>query len=423
VPVSRKSTLSGGMLSIMVRRLIGAIGGLWLGGILLLSAPAYGAPVCVGDCNGDGTVTIDELITGVSIVLGPTPIAECAVLDTDGTGQVDVSRLIMAVNNALGSCPAGVGDAAIGTVVAMTRAVASTSSFALGLTAAVNASVNTSPAGICPQGGTNAQTCQDLGGGRVSLPLSLSDCGFATADGVVRLDGTVTLSGKGYCPGTLLPSAIDVDFVLTATLGEPAAPVKISQYALHGALGGIVFGSAPCAIAGGRITVSGSATDEIPGRGSGTVQMHAARLTLLFSEFSPKCEPAVSTIRLDGSVSVEDAFGTEPFAFDAVLGNFGVVQRADATGGTSAEVSGAVNAACTGGQIDVATSVPLRTSSGEPCATAGRSWSIARAARSRSTAARRCHASPRRCVCVNNERGHRGGRDETLPQGPHRQPW
>ena len=178
-------------------------------------------------------------------------------------------------------------------------------------------------------------------------------------------------SGKGYCPGTLLPAAIDVDLDLTATLGERSAPVKISQYALHGTLGGIVFGKAPCAIAGGRITVNGSATEELPGRGTNTVQMHDVRLTLLFGEFSPKCEPAVSTIRLDGSVHVEDTFGTTPFAFDAILGDFGVVQRADAAGGTSAQVSGTIDSTCAGGPVAVATAAALHTSAGEVCPTAG----------------------------------------------------
>lgn len=350
---------------------IGAVVCLWLVYTLLPSAPAHGASACVGDCNGDGTVTVNELITGVGIVLGTLPVTECPGLDADGNGEVDVTRLLIAVNNALGECPAGVSAAAVGTVIAMTHALSATSSFALGITAAVNASVNTSAAGVCPQGGTNAQTCQDLGAGRVSLPLSLSDCGFATADGILRLDGTVTLTGKGYCPGTLLPSAVDVDFEVTATLGDKAAPVKISRYALHGTLGGIVFGSAPCAIAGGRITVTGSATDEIPGRGSSTLQMNGAHLTLLFSEFSPKCEPAASTLRLDGSVHVEDAFGATPFAFDADLTAFGVVERTDAADGASVDVSGGIDAACAGGQIEVTTVAPLHPVTGEPCATAG----------------------------------------------------
>ena len=42
------------------------------------------AQVCVGDCNGDGTVTINELITGVNIALGSAPVLVIAVLAVVG---------------------------------------------------------------------------------------------------------------------------------------------------------------------------------------------------------------------------------------------------------------------------------------------------------------------------------------------------
>ena len=43
-----------------------------LGAWLLTGAPARAA--CAGDCSGDGAVGINELITGVSIALGATPV-------------------------------------------------------------------------------------------------------------------------------------------------------------------------------------------------------------------------------------------------------------------------------------------------------------------------------------------------------------
>jgi hypothetical protein len=54
-----------------------------------------------GDCNGDGEVTIDELIRGVNIALDLAPITECPAFDTDANGQVTIEELIAAVNNAL----------------------------------------------------------------------------------------------------------------------------------------------------------------------------------------------------------------------------------------------------------------------------------------------------------------------------------
>jgi hypothetical protein len=60
--------------------------------------------VCTGDCNGDGVVTVDELITGVNIALGTASLDTCSVFDSTGDGAVTVDELIGAVNNALTGC-------------------------------------------------------------------------------------------------------------------------------------------------------------------------------------------------------------------------------------------------------------------------------------------------------------------------------
>ncbi len=63
-----------------------------------------GETVCVGDCNGDGSVAINELITSVNIALGSSPLSACPSIDADGDGNVGINELITAVNNALGGC-------------------------------------------------------------------------------------------------------------------------------------------------------------------------------------------------------------------------------------------------------------------------------------------------------------------------------
>ena len=60
---------------------------------------------CLGDCDGNGTVDISDLITGVNIVLGNDPISVCPAFD-NGSGVVTVDVLITAVNNALSGMPA-----------------------------------------------------------------------------------------------------------------------------------------------------------------------------------------------------------------------------------------------------------------------------------------------------------------------------
>ncbi|HSQ01559.1 MAG TPA: hypothetical protein VL049_30415 [Candidatus Dormibacteraeota bacterium] len=61
-------------------------------------------PACAGDCNGDGSVAVNELITGVNIALGNSTVANCRSFDRNGDGSVSINELIAAVNAALNGC-------------------------------------------------------------------------------------------------------------------------------------------------------------------------------------------------------------------------------------------------------------------------------------------------------------------------------
>ncbi|MDX2170207.1 MAG: CehA/McbA family metallohydrolase [Deltaproteobacteria bacterium] len=69
------------------------------------TATATLPPACAGDCDGNRQVEINELILGVGIALGSTPVSACPSFDTDHSDGVEVSELIAAVNASLGSCP------------------------------------------------------------------------------------------------------------------------------------------------------------------------------------------------------------------------------------------------------------------------------------------------------------------------------
>jgi len=60
---------------------------------------------CVGDCGGDGSVTVTELIRGVNIALGTVPLGDCPVFDFSLDGRVTIDELVKAVNAALNGCP------------------------------------------------------------------------------------------------------------------------------------------------------------------------------------------------------------------------------------------------------------------------------------------------------------------------------
>jgi YVTN family beta-propeller protein len=59
--------------------------------------------VCIGDCSGDGTVTVDEVITLVNIALGDVPPAACPSGVPSGA-EVDVVLIMQSVNSALAGC-------------------------------------------------------------------------------------------------------------------------------------------------------------------------------------------------------------------------------------------------------------------------------------------------------------------------------
>ncbi len=82
--------------------------------LLPTASPAQATTPCVGDCDIDGRVAINELITGVGIALGSQPITVCAAFDTGADATVQVGELVSAVNSNLNGClaaPALFGEA------------------------------------------------------------------------------------------------------------------------------------------------------------------------------------------------------------------------------------------------------------------------------------------------------------------------
>ena len=67
----------------------------------------YTPPVsdCVGDCDNTGEVNVDDVTTGINIVLGFLPVSACPAFAIDGV--VTILSLIQGVDNLLTGCPSG----------------------------------------------------------------------------------------------------------------------------------------------------------------------------------------------------------------------------------------------------------------------------------------------------------------------------
>ncbi len=59
---------------------------------------------CPGDCAQDGAVTVDDVVQGVNIALGTTPLEGCPFADDNGDLMVTIDELITGVNAALAGC-------------------------------------------------------------------------------------------------------------------------------------------------------------------------------------------------------------------------------------------------------------------------------------------------------------------------------
>ena len=77
---------------------------------LILAAPATvvgssDTATCAGDCNGDGVVTSDELVTMADIALGNAGAGSCAAGDSNDDGRIRIGEILTAIDYALDGCP------------------------------------------------------------------------------------------------------------------------------------------------------------------------------------------------------------------------------------------------------------------------------------------------------------------------------
>jgi hypothetical protein len=60
---------------------------------------------CPVDCDRNGEVTVDELISAIGISLGSGALSECLNADQNSDGLVTIEEIIAGVTAALHGCP------------------------------------------------------------------------------------------------------------------------------------------------------------------------------------------------------------------------------------------------------------------------------------------------------------------------------
>ncbi len=77
---------------------------------LLVTGHAAARGICVGDCDRNHRVAVNELVGGVNIALGTAALEECPAFDCNANGEVTVDCIVKGVSAALNGCPSDVAN-------------------------------------------------------------------------------------------------------------------------------------------------------------------------------------------------------------------------------------------------------------------------------------------------------------------------
>jgi hypothetical protein len=93
-----------GNVLVVWRNLPGDGSGSGVFGRRYMASPPDVRPSCAGDCNGDHHVALAELVRSINLVLDSAPPDSCPGSDVDGDGAVTIGELVAAVRVALNGC-------------------------------------------------------------------------------------------------------------------------------------------------------------------------------------------------------------------------------------------------------------------------------------------------------------------------------
>jgi 6-phosphogluconolactonase (cycloisomerase 2 family) len=383
-----------------------------LASIVLAPHPRAEAQSCAGDCNADTLVAINELIVCVRIAAGSAAGGACVACDVDGNGGVTIAELIAAVNRALTGCPPAPPTATatplpptepLATVTPTpsatpTRTITATpipqptgafrhvAVSAQGATRLALASLDwfalldesTAAAlapGDCPGAVTSSCVVNDKLATRTT---EYTNCLATTASGhQVRRDGVVVeqVNDPGFCSGVSagaqVTSTIDLDYSHTETHGSQT----LARLEVDGRVQRTGLGVIGCA--GPNVEERFAATVEVQcAPGAESVRCPASGATLSFTPqqlVRRRLSGGAPCNRLDtasGRLGVSDA-GGDPIT--VTFDGFALGRTAgDAGGGESVSLDGRLSTECLGAvSVRTQTDAPLQIPASGGCPIGG----------------------------------------------------
>jgi predicted outer membrane repeat protein len=213
-------------------------------------ADATPPEVCVGDCGGTGSVTIDEIITQVNIALGNAQPSACPHGVPSGT-NVTVEVIIQAVNNALSGCGLVCGNGSvepgedcddggtcIGSSNAGTACTAETECLGTGVCVAgsrVGVACDPTGANACP--GSTCRKCVPSGGdGCAANCTTETDVPFYLVPGEQGENSIVAGTSSVFLHGEVIMAPLPLSGSQMLTVGKERdgqIPVVIKAATVH----------------------------------------------------------------------------------------------------------------------------------------------------------------------------------------------
>ncbi len=330
---------------------------------------------CMGDCLGDGQVTVDELMTMANIALGKMPMAMCEPGDANGDGQIRIEEILAGVNHALTGCPAvspklekaaGVASSTLGALLTLVTAIPvfGPDSSTAGLQGTMAAVVPAGPAGggaasePCERGGTISASCGESGGSS-TINASFSKC--AMFDDVTGLLMTasgrvvIVVAAPGVCSSGVIPDNVRISTKFTgfsAVFTDPYSGAEITRVALSNLTETIDPSGQGCLGPNGTFTLNGSFTVTMPEADvdlSGTANKLALQTT-------SSGAPCVLQLIANGSVDLKD--NSSGRHFSESFANTGATLQEAPDGSLLGSLNGSLNASCVG-EMTLTTDEPI----------------------------------------------------------------
>jgi hypothetical protein len=374
-----------------------------LGVTILRPASTLGATPagCIGDCNGDGSVTVDELLTLTSIALGKAVVASCDAGDVSNDGHITVDEIVKSMNAALSPCTQtggmlSIARRAAGQIQTSTAAILSVTdvvslllgplSVAEGPAAAsrlqgpLSVGEGSGAADLsltCGGGGTVALACDpspSVPPGPPTYTLTMSQCVvFRGANATVTFDGAVvaTAPGTDVC-NTGLPIAPALDAMIERLTVSAHGPQTTTMATMTGTQASVALsGSDPdCPYSEATLHITGT-MDLVSTGADGTSRstrgvFNGATMVTDVEQYGDLCSVDIYKTTIDGVVDFSDDGGS----FSQTYTGFAL--HDDRTSGNDiVNLSGGIASECFGTPLAFATPIAQQIVSRDPCPRGG----------------------------------------------------